>query len=300
MRKILKREQTWDEILFDIFLIIMTVVLLIVFIYPLYYLVICSFSEVDAVFNGEVKFLPVGFSLESYKLLLARDDIWQGYLMSASIVLTGTIINLFFTLLGAYVCACPEFLPRNVLMKVMTFTMFFSGGLIPEFMLIKNLGLYDTYWALILPGAINVTNLIIARTFFMNSIPNELREAAILDGCSHTRMLISVVLPLSKAIIAVMALYYGVSHWNSYFNAMIYLGDDSIAPLQLVLRQILLAASSTGEDTGADIKTILRQVRLAEQLKYSSVVVASLPALIAYPFVQKYFVKGVMIGSVKG
>ena len=163
MRKILKREQTWDEILFDIFLIIMTVVLLIVFIYPLYYLVICSFSEVDAVFNGEVKFLPVGFSLESYKLLLARDDIWQGYLMSASIVLTGTIINLFFTLLGAYVCACPEFLPRNVLMKVMTFTMFFSGGLIPEFMLIKNLGLYDTYWALILPGAINVTNLIIAR-----------------------------------------------------------------------------------------------------------------------------------------
>ena len=294
-----RKKQTLDDIIFDVLITVVAVILLVIFIYPLYYLVIASLSDMDAVFTGRVKFWIVDFSLDSYKELMNRSDIWRGYMNSIFITGVGTVVNLIMTVLGAYVLSCPEFLPRNIIMKLITFTMFFGGGLIPTFLLIQKLGLYDSLWALIIPGAVSVHNLIIARTFFQGNIPNELREAAFLDGCSHTRLLMDVVLPLSKAIVAVLALYYGVGHWNSYFNAMIYLKNDDLAPLQLVLRRILLSASSA-ENTGADLATIIRQVHLAEQLKYSSVIVASVPALIAYPFVQKYFVKGVMIGSIKG
>lgn len=294
-----RKKQTWDDMLFDVIITVFAVVLLIIFIYPLYYLVIASLSDVDAVVSGQVKFWFVGFSTESYQELLKRSDIWNGYLNSIIITVVGTIVNIVMTILGAYVLSCPEFLPRTVIMKLITFTMFFGGGLIPTFLLIQSLGLYNTMWALIIPGAVSVHNLIIARTFFQGNIPNELREAAFLDGCSHTKLLWTVILPLSKAIVAVLALYYGVGHWNSYFSALVYLRDDDLAPLQLILRRILLSAA-TAEDTGADIATLIKQMNLAEQLKYSSVIVASIPALIAYPFVQKYFVKGVMIGSIKG
>lgn len=294
-----RKKQTWDDILFEVIVMVLAVLLLIIFIYPLYYLVIASFSDVDAVVSGKVRFWIVGFSTESYQALLQRSDIWRGYFNSILITAAGTTINIVMTVLGAYVLSCPEFLPRTVLMKLITFTMFFGGGLIPTFLLVQNLGLYNTIWPLILLGAVNVQNLIIARTFFQGNIPNELREAAFLDGCSHTKLLWTVILPLSKAIVAVLALYYGVGHWNGYFNALVYLRDDNLAPLQLILRRILLSAA-TADETGADIATLIRQMNLAEQLKYSSVIVASIPPLIAYPFVQKYFVKGVMIGSIKG
>ena len=297
--KMQKKKQTWDDILFDVIVTLLAAVLLVVFIYPLYYLVISSFSDVNAVVNGQVKWWFVGFSTESYELMLQRADIWIGYANSILITVSGTLINIIMTVIGAYVLYCPEFMPRSTILKLMTFTMYFGGGLIPTFLLIQDLGMYNTVWALIIPNAINVQNLIIARTFFQSNIPNELREAAFLDGCSHTKLLCKVVLPLSKAIVAVLALYYGVAHWNSYFNAMIYLRDDNLIPLQLVLRRILLTATSA-EESGADIATIIKQIYLAEQLKYSSVIVASVPALVAYPFVQKFFVKGVMIGSVKG
>lgn len=294
-----RKKQTWDDVLFDVIITVLAVVLMVIFIYPLYYLVIASLSDVNAVVSGQVKFWFVGFSTESYQELLKRGDIWNGYLNSIIITAVGTVVNIIMTILGAYVLSCPEFLPRTVIMKLITFTMFFGGGLIPTFLLIQSLGMYNTIWALIIPGAVSVNNLIIARTFFQGNIPNELREAAFLDGCSHTKLLWTVILPLSKAIVAVLALYYGVGHWNSYFSALVYLRDDDLAPLQLILRRILLSAA-TAEDTGADIATLIKQMNLAEQLKYSSVIVASIPALIAYPFVQKYFVKGVMIGSIKG
>lgn len=294
-----KMKRTWDDILFDVIITVIAIILLIVFIYPLYYLVIASFSDLDAVVTGEVKFWIVGFSTESYQQLLERKDIWLGYLNSIIITVVGTVINLVMTIIAAYVLSCPEFMPRNFVMKMMTFTMYFGGGLIPTFLLIQNLGMYNTLWALIIPNAVSVYNLIIARNFIANNIPYELREAAFLDGCGYIRLLWEIILPLSKGIIAVLALYYGVSHWNSYFNALVYLRDDALAPLQLILRRILLSAQ-TAESTGADIATIIKQIYMAEQLKYSSVIVASVPALIAYPFVQKHLVKGVMVGSVKG
>lgn len=294
-----KTKQTWDDKLFDVLVIALALVLLVLFIYPLYYLVIASLSDVDAVVNGQVKFWFVGFSTESYKLMLERQDIWTGYLNSIIITVGGTIINIVLTIIGAYVVSRSEFRYRSLAMKLMTFTMYFGGGLIPNFLLVQSLGLYDSLWALMIPNAISVHNLIIARTFIENNIPVELQEAAMLDGCDYFKLLLKIIIPLSKGIIAVLALYYGVSHWNSYFNALVYLRDDALAPLQLVLRRILLTASAA-ESTGADIATVIKQIFMAEQLKYSSVIVASIPALVAYPFVQKHLVKGVMIGSVKG
>lgn len=291
--------QSRDDIVFDAIITIISIIMLVIFLYPLYYLVICSLSDLDAVFRGEVKLWIVGFNTESYKEMLERPEIWRGYAISIGITIVGTALNLILTIIGGYVLSCREFAPRNLIMKFITFTMIFNGGLIPQFLLIQKMGMYGTYWPLILLGAINVQNLIIARTFFANNIPNELKEAAFLEGCNHVKMLRTVVLPLSKAIIAVLALYYAVGHWNAYFNAMIYLVDENKAPLQLVLRRIL-NASAASQNLGQDIEILLRQVRLAEQLKYSSVIVASIPALIAYPFVQKHFVKGIMIGSVKG
>ena len=297
--KTAKIKRSKGDRIFDIILMVLAVILLIIFAYPLYFMIIASFSNTSAVWNGEVKFLPVGFSLEGYQELLKNTDIWIGYANSILYTALGTLINLVMTILAAYVLSQPEFKPRNVMMKLITFTMFFSGGLIPTYLLIKGLGMLDTIWALVIPGSINVTNLIITRTFFVSNIPRELKEASMLDGITDVGYLMKIVLPLSKAIIAVIALYYGVAHWNSYFNAMIYLSSSNKFPLQLILRQILLKTTTMTESSG-DSAFIAQQVRLAEIIKYCAIIVASIPALIAYPFIQKYFVKGVMIGSIKG
>ncbi len=294
-----KIKQTREDNVFDTVTIILSLLLFVVFAYPLYFIIIASFSDPSAVWSGEVKLLPVGFSLEGYQEILKNTEIWTGYLNSIFYTAFGVIVNLFFTFLGAYVLSCKEFMPRNVIMKLITFTMFFGGGLIPTFLLVKEMNMLDTVWSIVLPIAINVQNFIITRTFLQNNIMGELKEAAFLDGTTHTGFLLKIGLPLSKAIIAVMALYYGVDHWNQYFNAMIYLNDRGKFPLQLILREILLASQKI-DDAGQSPDMIAKQLRLADSLKYSTIIVASVPALIAYPFVQKFFVKGVMIGSIKG
>lgn len=292
-------QRTKGDKIYDFITVIISLLLLLIFAYPLYFIIIASFSETSAVWSGEVKLLPVGFSLEGYHEILKNSQIWIGYLNSIFYTGFGVAVNLFFTLLTAYVLACPEFMPRNVIMKLITFTMFFGGGLIPTYLLIKDMAMLDTVWSIVLPGAITVQNLIITRTFFQNNIMGELKEAAFLDGSSHTGFLLKIGLPLSKAIIAVMALYYGVAHWNSYFNAMIYLSDEKKFPLQLILREILLKTTSLNDAAG-DPELVAQQIRLADSIKYCAIIVASVPALVAYPFVQKFFVKGVMIGSIKG
>ena len=287
-----------DKILNYITIFILST-LLILYIYPIYFILIASFSDPNAIWNGEVIFFPVNFSLEGYIEILNNMELWRGYLNSIQYTSIGVVVNLFFTLPAAYVLSCREFMLRSVVMKIFTFTMFFSGGLIPSFLLVLSLRLNNTMWALILPGAASVFNIIITRTFFMNSIPYDLKEAALLDGCGHIRYFISVVLPLSTAIIAVIALYYGVGHWNGYFSAMIYLRDRSLFPLQLILREIIIRSAAIFDGAGSEAE-FARLVRLAEVVKYCSILISSVPALIAYPFVQRFFVKGVMIGSIKG
>jgi putative aldouronate transport system permease protein len=290
---------TRDDKFLNIVNIVFLSVVLILYIYPIYFIVIASLSDPNSIWNGEVTIVPVNFSFEGYNEIMKNPELWRGYLNSIFYTSTGICINLFLTLTAAYVLACREFIVRGAVMKIFTFTMFFSGGLIPNFLLVQRLGLLNTMWAVLLPGAASVFNIIITRTFFMFSIPNELKEAAVLDGCGHTKYLVFIVLPLSTAIIAVIALYYGVGHWNAWFEAMIYLRDRTLFPLQLILREILIRTASLIE-IGAGEVELARQMRIAEGIKYCSILVASIPPLIAYPFVQKFFVKGVMMGSIKG
>ena len=225
--------------------------------------------------------------------------VWTGFINSLFYTVVGTTINLVMTLTAAYCLSRRDLPGRNGIMLLFTFTMFFSGGMIPSYMMVQSLGILNTRWALLLPGAIGVYNLIVARTFIINSIPLELLEASQMDGCSDVMYYLKVVIPLSKAIIAVLVLFYGVGHWNAYFNAMIYLHDKSLYPLTLFLREILMA-SQIDPSTVQDPELQARLAEMAGAIKYSLIVVSMVPVLIIYPFVQKYFVKGVMIGSVKG
>lgn len=275
--------------------------LAIIYIYPLYFVVIASISDPNAIWNGQVLFWPVDVSLEGYRELIKYRELWVGYANTILYTFGGIAINLALTLTAAYALSRREMMLRGVILKVFTFTMFFSGGLIPTFLLVKNLGMLNTRWSILLPGAVSVYNLMITRTYMMRSIPEELHEAAVIDGCSETRYLLRIVLPLSTAIIGVIALYYGAGHWNAYFGAMIYLTDRTKFPLQLILREIINVTTSSQmfEMAGSEAE-LARQMRVAEVIKYCSIIVASVPALIAYPFVQKSFVKGVMVGSIKG
>ena len=276
-------------------------VLLIAYVYPLYFVVIASISDPNAVYNGEVLFLPAQMTLEGYEEIFHYGELWIGYLNSIFYTVAGVFINISVTMMAAYALSRKEMMLRGVILKLFMFTMFFGGGLIPTYLLVKSLGLLDSRWVLLLNGAVSVYNLIITRTFLVSTLPEELHEAATMDGCRETRYLISVVLPLSGAIIGVNALYYGAGHWNSYFSAMIYLTNRSKFPLQLILREILNATTSSNvfEAAGSEAEKA-RQMRVAEVIKYCSIIVSSIQLLVAYPFVQKSFVKGVMIGSIKG
>ena len=280
---------------------ILLALILLVYIYPLYFLVIASFSDPNAVYNGEVTFLPARITLEGYDEIFHYGELWIGYLNSIFYTLTGTVINIVITFMAAYALSRREMMLRGVILKLFMFTMFFGGGLIPSFILNKNLGLLNTRWVLLINGAVSVYNLIITRTFLVSTLPEELHEAAVIDGCRETRYMISIAVPLSGAVIGVNALYYGAGHWNAYFGAMIYLTDRGKFPLQLILREILNAANSSSvfEAAGSEAEKA-RQMRVAEVIKYCSIIISSAPLLAAYPFVQKSFVKGVMIGSVKG
>ncbi len=268
--------------------------------YPLFFVLIASFSDPFAVQRGEVWLFPVGFSLEGYGRLLQYNTIWTGYGNSLLYMVSGTALNVAITLPAGYALSRPDLKGRRFYALLFIFTMFFSGGLIPLYMVVKDLNLINRLGAMILPNALNVFNVLICRTFFQTTIPGELREAASLDGCSDFRFFFRIVLPLSKAIIMVMVLYYAVEHWNAYFNALIYLRDYEKYPLQIVLRDILLISSSAASDTSALDDSLVKQQRIAEMIKYCAIIVANLPLIILFPFVQKYFKKGVMIGAVKG
>ncbi|MFS0727454.1 carbohydrate ABC transporter permease [Paenibacillus sp. 1P07SE] len=286
-----------DDKIFDAVVYGITVVLMVLVGYPLLFVVSASFSNPVDVIEGRVWLLPQGFTLEPYKLVFDNKQIWNGYANTVFYTAAGTLINLVLTVLAAYPLSRKDLPGRQFLMFFVTFTMFFSGGLIPTYLLVKDLGMINTVWAMLLPGAIATYNLIVMRSFFQNSIPYELQESAWMDGCSFFRMLWSVILPLSKPILAVMVLFYAVGHWNAYFNALIYLKDRDLFPLQLILREILILGQDdmTGGDAG-----MTERVMMAESIKYAVIIVSSIPVLVLYPFIQRYFVKGVMIGSIKG
>lgn len=278
---------------------VITFLIVIFVMYPLIYVVSASFSSGSAVANAKVILWPVDFSLEAYRTVFENRDVMTGYKNTIIYTVCGTMLNVCMTLLAAYPLARKDFPGRNVFAFIFSFTMMFNGGMIPNYLLIKDLHLLNTRGAMILPGAIAVYNMLVVKTFMQSSIPGELLEATQIDGGSDTAYFFKIVLPLSKASIAVITLYYAVSHWNSYFNALMYLDDRKLIPLQLVLREILVK-NQVNADMVYDVEQQAAKQNMAELLKYALIVVSSVPIMCVYPFVQKYFVKGVMIGSVKG
>ena len=272
--------------------------LLIVVLYPLIYIVSASFSSPTAVSSGKVILWPVDFSLEGYKAVFRYDEVFVGYRNTLLYTILGTLINVVMTMLAAYPLARKGLPGGRVLTFLFTFTMLFSGGMIPKYIVMKQLHLLNSPLVMLLPGAINITNLIIARTF-IKGIPEDLWEAAQLDGCSDAKYFFQIVLPLCKAVLAVLVLYYAVGHWNAYFDAFLYLSNKALFPLQLFLREILVM-NQINAATISDPDTLIAVQGMSELLKYSLIVVATVPILCIYPFAQKYFVKGVMIGSLKG
>ena len=284
--------------IFDILNYVFLTLCLLIVAYPLYFIVIASVSDPTAVYAGKVILWPARFTLEGYQRILDYESFFTGYRNTVIYTVVGTIVNVLITSPGAYALSRKDLVGRNFFMMGVTFTMIFSGGLIPTYLLVISLNLYNTMWALILPVAVSAWNLIVARTFFQQTIPDELLEAATLDGAGNTQFFLRVVLPLSKSIIAVMVLFYAVNHWNSYFNALIYLKSAEKYPLQLVLRNILFE-NSLG-DMVEDASTLALQQRLGDLIKYGIIIASSLPLLILYPFLQRFFIQGVMIGAVKG
>ncbi|MGB8455735.1 MAG: carbohydrate ABC transporter permease [Anaerocolumna sp.] len=290
---------TQDKVVYFVNYILLTL-LLIVVLYPLIYIISCSFSDGNALMSGKVKLLPVGFTLDSYDAVFKYDSIWTGFKNSIIYTVFGTVVSIILTLFAAYPLSRDDFRGRKIFTGIFLFTMMFSGGLIPTYLLIKNLRLINSMWAIILPTAVSAYNVIVARTFFNQTIPKELLEASKMDGCSDIKFFTAIVIPLSKPIIAVLCLWVTISLWNSYFNPMIYINSVDKYPLQLVLRKILLMSQVDLTSSNVDPIKLAKNRYLSEMLKYGTIIISSLPLMIVYPFVQKYFVKGVMIGSVKG
>lgn len=275
------------------------IVILAITIYPLVFVLSASVTEPEHLLKGEIWLLPKGITFESYARVFKNKDILRGYWNTIKYTVVGTSLNLLMTIAAAYPLSRKDFYGRGFVTAMMVFTMFFSGGLIPRFLLVRDLGMYNTMWALILPGAVSVWNITIMRTFFQTSVPYEIQEAAMIDGCSNLGILTKVVLPLSMPIISVMIMFYSVGHWNAYFNALIYLTDRAMYPLQVILREILIQ-QNMGDMASFIDEGIIRQMMLAEGLKYAVVVVANLPVLMIYPLIQKHFAKGMMVGGLKG
>lgn len=289
-----------SELIFDFFIFVFCVLIFLSIAYPLYFIIIASVSDSTMVSNGKVFLYPKGFSVFGYQEIFKDMRIWVGYKNTFIYTFAGTALNLALTLPAAYVLSRREFRARGFLMLVFVFTMFFNGGLIPTYLLMKGLHLTNNMLVFIIPFSVNVFNLIITRTFIEHSIPKELYEAAQMDGCTHFIYFFRVVLPLSKAVISVIGLYYLVAHWNDFFTGLIYIRNNQLQPLQIVLRDILLANQVFSQGAGAGGAAGGYAQRYADQVKYGVIIVSTLPILMAYPFVQKYFEKGVMIGSIKG
>lgn len=295
------RQSTGDRI-FQIANTTFLLLLVALILYPLLYIISASVSDPTYVNSGQMWLLPKGFTLEGYNRVFQNRDIWTGYMNSILYTVGGVALNLLVTLPCAYALSRRNLAGRRLFTLLIVFTMFFSGGLIPTYLLVKSLGLVNTYGALILPSAASAINIVVSRTFFQGNVPQEMEEAAAMDGCSDFRLFVQIILPLSKALIAVMALFYGVGHWNQYFNALIYLSDRGLYPLQLFLREILVQQEvsaqmlAMGSDLNIDMSA---QTRISELIKYTVMIIAALPLLLVFPFVQKHFVQGVMIGSLK-
>lgn len=287
-----------DKLLYGfvgIFLVVFTIMVA----YPLVYVLSSSLSSGAAVSAGRVLLWPVDFSLRGYEAVFNHRNILSGYRNTLMYTVVGTAFNITVTMICAYPLSRRDMQWKKFYMIIFVITMYFSGGLIPTYMVINNLGLINNFWVMVLPGLMGVYNMIVARTFIMSTIPLEVLESAQIDGCSDVHYFFRIVLPLSKAIIAVMGLFYGVSHWNAYFNAMIYLSKPAMYPLQLILRQILVLNQVSMNDM-MDPELIAANIGMADLLKFSLIVVATLPILAIYPFAQKYFIKGIMVGSLKG
>ncbi|WP_433616132.1 carbohydrate ABC transporter permease [Paenibacillus cellulositrophicus] len=278
--------------------VLLGVVTLIV-LYPLFFVLIASVSHPGSVIRGEVWLWPKGFSLVGYERLFGNKELLRGFMNTVMYTVAGTALNVVMTVAGAYPLSRTDFKGRHFFTFLIVFTMFFGGGMIPTYLLIKNLGLLNTFWAMIIPSAVSVWNILIMRTFFQSSIPKEVQEAAFMDGCSNIKILLKVVLPLSGPVLAVMVLFYAVGHWNAYFSALLYLSDRELYPMQLFLREILVQ-NQMQEMVDISDDTLARSLMDAEAIKYAAVIVTNLPMLILYPFLQKYFVKGVMVGAIKG
>ncbi|MBO0995854.1 carbohydrate ABC transporter permease [Bacillus sp. SD088] len=276
---------------------ILTCILMIV-LYPLLFVASASISNPIFVIRGEVFLFPKQITLQAYEQVFQHKDVWTGFTNTLLYAITGTMINLVLTVLGAYPLSRKTLPGRKIIMLFLLFTMYFSGGLIPTYLVIKNLHLINTYWAMVLPGAVSVYNLIVLRTFFEN-IPEELHEAATIDGAKTLQILVRIVLPLSVPVLAVMVLFYGVAHWNAFFNGLIYLSDRDKYPLQLFIREILIQ-SQMQEMMDMESDSAASQLLMAEGIKYALIMVTSLPVLLLYPLLQRYFVKGIMIGAIKG
>lgn len=299
MSKVKKAKHTVSDKRFEIILILILGVIGAAIAYPLVYVLSSSFSSPSAVMSGKVWLLPVDFSLDGYRAIFKNNQVLIGYRNSLFYMVVGTFINVVMTLLAAYPLSRTDLPGQGPIMLIFTFTMIFSGGMIPTYLVIKDLHMLNTVWSMMIPGAISVNNMIITRTFIRNSIPQEMLEAAKIDGCNDIQYFFSMVLRLSGSVIAVITLYYAIAHWNAYFNAFMYLSDQKLYPLQLFLRDILISNKVDASMVMVDDAQAAKE-GLSELLKYSLIVVAILPVMIIYPFVQKHFVKGVMIGSVKG
>jgi len=275
------------------------IVFMLVVAYPLFFVLSSSFSSGEAVSAGRVLLWPVDFSVRGYEAVFKHKNILTGYRNTLLYTVIGTMFNIAVTMICAYPLSRRDMQWKRFYMIIFVITMYFGGGLIPTYIVINKLGLINTFWVMVVPGLMGVYNMIVARTFIMSTIPLEVLESAQIDGCSDVHYFFRIVLPLSKAIIAVMGLFYGVGHWNAYFNAMIYLSDPKRYPLQLILRQILVLNQINYNDM-MDPELIAANIGMADLLKYSLIVVATLPILAIYPFAQKYFIKGIMVGSLKG
>lgn len=293
------RETKQDRVFNGVNLVFMLFIF-IVFAWPIWFVIVASFSDPNAVTSGRVWLWPVSFHTGGYAMTLENTEIWRGYLNSILYTLLGTAVNMVFTIITAYPLSRMDFMPRKILTVAFVITMYFGGGMVPMFLQVKDLGLTNTIWAMIVPGAISIYNVLLLRSFFLYGVPKSLEEAAMLDGASLLQMLLKIYLPLVKPTLAVLVLYYAVGHWNDYFSALLYINDRGLYPLQYILREILISSKIDQSVNGLDAASIMKKLKDAGTMKYAIIIISTLPLMIVYPFIQKYFVKGIMLGAVKG
>lgn len=299
MKSIGKRKKWSSDRVFDLIVNFLLIIIVIIVVYPLYFVVIASVSDPTATNTGKVLFWPVKVGVEAYRKIFSDKEIWIGYGNTILYTIGGTCFGLLTTVTAGYSLSRKDLPGRKILSKLMVFTMYFSGGLIPTYMVIKGIGLVNTRAVLMIYGCFSVYNLIICKSYFEENIPDELLEAASIDGCGNGTFFVKIVLPLSKSIISVMLLYYAVAQWNGFFRALIYIKDQALYPLQLILRDILIGSQLVIAE-GTDLESINVIQRLAETIKYGVIVVSSLPMMVVYLVLQKFFVKGIMAGAIKG